>query len=145
MSYETIHISTHGEGFYSITDDVRKVLNDLVQRTEIASPSGILHLFVGHTSCAMLLSEDYDPSAKKDLESFLKHLAPRNLPFIQHTLEGEDDSPSHMKSALLHQNLACIVEGGELLLGTWQGIFLAEFRDASHRRKVLVKFSPDSW
>ena len=135
MAFETILVQTKGENLYSITEEVKQRIQN--------KQSGILHLFVMHTSCALAISEDYDPSAKKDLESFLKHLAPRSLPFIQHKLEGEDDSPSHMKSALLHQHLACIVEDGELLLGTWQGIFLAEFRDAPHQRKILLKFRPD--
>lgn len=131
---KTITIETSGEEFYSITDKVRASLK------EFDPASGVLHLFVMHTSCALVISEDYDPSAKRDLERFLNHLAPRDLPFIEHKLEGEDDSPSHMKSALLHQNLACPVENGELVLGRWQGIFLAEFRDQPYTRKVALQF-----
>lgn len=74
------------------------------------------------------------------MEKFLMHLAPRNLSFIEHDDEGEDDSPSHMKSILLNQNMGLIVESGEIVMGTWQGIYLAEFRDAPHSRKVLLKF-----
>lgn len=77
------------------------------------------------------------------MENFLKHIASRDLPFIEHTLEGPDDSPSHMKSILLQQHLAIPVEEGELLLGTWQGIYLAEFRDAPHQRSIIVKFCAD--
>ena len=127
-------IETSGEGFYDITGEVQNQVS--------AKASGILHLFCIHTSCALTITEAYDPSAKKDVEKFLNHLAPRDLGFIEHTLEGPDDSPSHMKSALLHQNLAFIVEEGELLLGRWQGIYLAEFRDAPHKRTILMKFIP---
>ena len=140
VMHQKVQVNTDGEGLYSITDEIQSSLLKGIGE----NVSGVLHLFVMHTSCALVISEDYDPLAKKDLEAFFQYLAPRNLPFIQHTLEGPDDSPSHMKSALLHQHLACIVEGGQLLLGTWQGIFLAEFRDAPHRRQVLVKFVPDA-
>ncbi len=101
---------------------------------------GILFIFIMHTSCALTISEDYDPSAKRDLERFFDHLAPRDLPFIEHTLEGPDDSPSHMKSALLHQHLALPVDNGKIQLGQWQGIFLAEFRDDQKTRKIHLKF-----
>lgn len=138
MSYTKITVQTNGERFYSITEQVQSSLKEAA-----ASPCGILHLFILHTSCALTISESYDPSAKRDMEKFLKYLAPRDLPFVEHTLEGEDDSPSHMKSILLQQHLAIPVEKRKLLLGTWQGIYLAEFRDAPHQRNVIVKFSPD--
>lgn len=139
MSYLKITIPTQGEGFYSITEQIHSSLFELANQK-----SGILHLFIQHTSCALTISEDYDPSAKRDLERFLKYVAPRDLPFIEHTLEGEDDSPSHMKSLLLQQHLALPVEKGKLLLGTWQGIYLAEFRDAPHQRSIILKFQGDS-
>lgn len=142
MSYETLVIETHGERCYDITKQVQATTGILCTQCEVHS--GILHLFIMHTSCALVISEAYDPTARQDLESFLKHLAPRDLPFIKHTLEGDDDSPSHMKSALLHQTLALPVEEGALLLGRWQGIYLAEFRDAPHSRQVIAKFQPDN-
>lgn len=135
--HTTLTILTHGEGFVSITDQVRDALANM------DASSGVLHLFCMHTSCALVISEDYDPSARSDMEAFLQHLAPRNLGFIKHTLEGPDDSPSHMKSIVLHQNLACLVERGQLVLGQWQGIFLAEFRDAPHTRRITLKLLHD--
>ncbi len=138
MNIQRIQITTQGESFYPITEIVEQWLKKNISRN-----SGILYLFLIHTSCALTISENYDPTARKDLESFLKHLAPRNLPYIQHTLEGEDDSPSHMKSILLQQHLAIPVEDGQLILGQWQGIFLAEFRDKPHQRTLLLKFSSD--
>lgn len=130
-----IHIETNGEGFYSITKPIEQALGKILNGTE-----GILFAFVMHTSCALTISEDYDPSARKDLENFMKHVAPRNLPFIAHTLEGPDDSPSHMKSILLQQHIALPVVGGKLTLGRWQGIYLTEFRDVQHRREIILKF-----
>ena len=128
-------------GFHNITDDIICGLEKLL--TSKKSLSGILHLFCMHTSCALLINESWDDTAKEDLEKFFNYLAPENLNFICHTTEGADDSPAHMKTALLHQNLALMVDRGKLVLGRWQGIFLAEFRQASHTRKVLLKFQPD--
>ena len=135
---KTISLQTSGEKFYDITEKVRGSVSDLAK-----SESGIAFIFCQHTSCGLVINENYDPTAKLDMEAFLKHLAPRNLSFIQHTIEGEDDSPSHMKSMLIQQHLALPVEQGALVMGTWQGIFLAEFRDAAKNRKILIKFIAD--
>lgn len=127
-------IKTHGEMFYEITDQVKKAVKDLSE-----GKSGVCYLFNPHTSCGLTISEAYAPEAKTDLESFLKHLAPRNLSFITHDDEGEDDSPSHMKSILLETTLTLLVEKGELVLGQWQGIYLAEFRDDAKTRRLKLK------
>ncbi len=137
----TIELQTSGEQFYEITDQVKMSLNKLLKDSN--SKSGVLTLFITHTSCGLTINESYDPAAKNDMENFLKHLAPRNLNFITHTEEGPDDSPSHMKTMLINQNLSFIVESEELLLGTWQGIYLCEFRDSPKTRKILVKFQAD--
>lgn len=100
-------------------------------------------MFCMHTSSGLVVSESYDPMARQDMEAFLKHLAPRDLPFIRHTLEGSDDSPSHMKSILVKPQLSFIVDEGKVIMGTWQGIYLAEFRDKPKLRHVLVKYQPD--
>lgn len=141
MAYKIIHIPTSGERFYNITKDVKSALKEVLN--SFSAESGILHLFTPHTSCALAISEAYDPAAANDVQNFLKHLAPRNLSFITHVDEGEDDSPSHMKAILLQQSVSFIVENKELVLGTWQGIYLAEFRDAHKRRDLYLKFIPD--
>ena len=128
-------------GFHNITDDIENILKEKILHDQCHS--GILTLFCMHTSCALLINESYDDSAKEDLEKFLDHLAPENLAFIRHTLEGPDDSPAHMKSALLHQSLSLIVNNGELIMGRWQGVFLAEFRKMAHKRTILLKYQPD--
>lgn len=140
-NYSTLNVSTRGENFYDITGAVKDELNNLINTAE--KDSGILHLFVTHTSCALTISESYDPSAREDLVDFMKHLAPRNLPFIKHTCEGPDDSPSHMKSILLQQSLSLIIDKKALLLGQWQGIYLCEFRDSPKNRSLYLKFRPD--
>jgi len=139
LNYSTIKLNTRGERFYNITDEVQKELLKLNSKNE----SGIAHLFITHTSCGLTINESYDPSAREDLESFLDHIAPRNLPFIKHTDEGEDDSPSHMKTLLVNQSMSFIVDSGELILGTWQGIYLCEFRDSPKQRNILIKFVAD--
>ena len=134
MKKKTLEIKTHGENFYDITDKIKSIET---------SGDGTLQLFLPHTSCGLCISEAYDPSAIRDVGEFMKHLAPRDLSFITHTAEGEDDSPSHMKSVILQQSLQLIVESSDLVLGQWQGIYLAEFRDAPHTRKIYYKFIKD--
>ncbi|MDB9787248.1 secondary thiamine-phosphate synthase enzyme YjbQ [Bacteriovoracaceae bacterium] len=141
MAYIKYICKTNGEGFYDITQNLlRTAQNDLfVDQKE----SGVLVLFCMHTSCGLVLNESYDPSAKDDLERFLKEIAPRNLKWITHTAEGPDDSPSHMKALLVQSSMSLIVEDGKPMLGQWQGIFLTEFREESRERTILMKFMKD--
>ncbi len=141
MKYAELVVGTNGERFYNITKSIISNLEQILKDQN--AESGVLHLFVTHTSCALTISEAFDPNAAVDVENFLKHTAPRNLNFIKHDDEGPDDSPSHMKSVLLNQSISLIVDSGKLVLGTWQGIYLAEFRDLPHTRKVLLKFQAD--
>lgn len=136
MPIKTQIVNTSGEGFYDITAQMRQCLEELNPSDE----DGILVCQIQHTSAALCINEAFDPSAKVDMENFLKHLAPRSLSFITHTAEGPDDSPSHMKSILMQTSLTMIIENGELDIGRWSGIYLCEFRDATHTRKVKVKF-----
>jgi secondary thiamine-phosphate synthase enzyme len=136
---QNFQVQTRGEGFYNITEGVQKKFGRYVLES-VPNASGMLFIVSMHTSCGLLINEAYDSSARLDLEKFLKYLAPRDLPFIEHTAEGKDDSPSHMKTALLQQNLALPVEEGKILLGSWQGIYLAEFRDAPKTRNMMLKF-----
>ncbi len=142
MKTVRIQKKVNAPGLHSITAEVEDSLKKILQNKSI-SFSGVLHLFNMHTSSALLINESWDDSAKGDLERFLNYIAPENLPFIEHTLEGPDDSPAHMKTALLNQHLALIVEDSEILLGRWQGIFLAEFREDPPTRTVLLKYQPD--
>ncbi len=137
MTMHTLEISTRGEGFIEITAQVR----ELVEAQKIQS--GVVVIQNTHTSCGLTINEAYDPSAKADLVNFLKHLAPENLKFIEHTDEGPDDSPSHMKALLVQPTLNLILEQGKLQLGQWQGIYLCEFRRAPKTRRLLVKIIAD--
>ena len=133
MALKRLELNTTGERFYPMTELVTSELN----KSHITE--GIVHLFCMHTSCGLTINESFDHSAKEDLESYLKHVAPRDLSFIKHDAEGPDDSPSHMKTLLTGQNLAIPFENGELALGTWQGIYLCEFRDEPKRRVIIMK------
>lgn len=128
-----IPIKTHGERFYDITDQVQNAI------AKTGKSTGMALLFCPHTSCALAISEAYDPSAREDIEKFFRHLAPENLAFIKHKDEGPDDSPSHMKSVLLHQSLTLLLEDGQVALGRWQGIYLAEFRALPHNREIWLE------
>jgi secondary thiamine-phosphate synthase enzyme len=128
-------IHTSGERFYDISKEVRSSL-----KGAITEQSGLLIVYNPHTSCGLTISESFDSSARVDMQKFLNHLAPRNLAFIEHTAEGPDDSPSHMKSILLETSLQLIIEDGKLLMGQWQGIYLCEFRDSNKTRTLQLKF-----
>ena len=128
-----IVVETGGKGLYPITLEIREVMNNWQVR------EGIFHLFIPHTSASLVINESYDPSARQDLEAFLDRLAPEGEAWHRHTAEGRDDSPSHMRSILTTTSLSIPVDGGDLSLGTWQGVYLAEHRARSHRRKVLIR------
>jgi len=130
---DTLEISTRGKGLYPFTESVEARIR------EWDVQEGMCYLYVQHTSASLVISESYDPSAKMDLEVFMEKLAPENQPWHRHTLEGADDSPSHMRAMLTQTSLTIPVDAGRLSLGTWQGIYLFEHRSRGHRRKVLIR------
>jgi secondary thiamine-phosphate synthase enzyme len=129
-------IETHGPGLYEFTH----LLQPLVRG------DGLLHLFVRHTSCSLLIQENADPDVQTDLSEYLRRLVPPAtdpaMSYLTHTYEGPDDMPAHIKAALLPVNLTIPVENGRLLLGTWQGVYLFEHRARAHRREVAAVFQP---
>src|SRR5882724_8829375 len=131
---ETLAIPTRGQGLYDITDRIARE----VQRSGCSR--GVVTLFCQHTSCSLVIMENADDSARRDLEAWLNRLVPENDPHFEHTLEGPDDMPSHIKMALTRTSESIPFADRRLLLGTWQGIFLCEHRRASHSRKVVVTF-----
>lgn len=128
-----LEVKTPGQGLHAITDRVEEQIRAWKVR------EGMCHLYLQHTSAGLLVSENYDPTARKDLEEFLRRLAPENQPWHVHTLEGDDDSPSHMRALLTGTSESIPVDDGRLSLGTWQGIYLCEHRRSPHRRKVLIR------
>ena len=127
-----IQVTTHGQGLYEITDQVSSILNSE------KAVSGLCTVFVQHTSASLIIQENADPSAKRDLEKWLNRLVKENDEIYSHTAEGPDDMPAHIKSALTATSIAIPLINGNLSLGTWQGIYLWEHRKSSHRRKVIV-------
>ena len=128
----TLNLRTRGRGLQEITDQVaREVATSGLTR-------GVATIFCQHTSCSLVIMENADPSACRDLEAWLDRLVPEDDPHFTHTLEGADDMPSHIKMALTRTSETVPFAEGRLLLGTWQGIFLWEHRRAPHTRHVVV-------
>jgi secondary thiamine-phosphate synthase enzyme len=125
-------ITTRGQGLHEFTQQVRSLVRDSGVR------EGLCTLFIRHTSASLLIQENADPSAKRDLERWLNRLVPEGDSLYTHRTEGPDDMPAHVKAALTATSLAIPVSDGELALGTWQGIFLWEHRHAGGRREVVV-------
>jgi len=124
------NVPTRGRGLYDITPQ----LAEWVRETGVQT--GLLTLLVQHTSASLLIQENADPEVRRDLERFFARLVPDGDPLFRHTLEGEDDMPAHVRSALTATSLSVPVVGGGLSLGTWQGIYLWEHRAVRHVRQV---------
>lgn len=131
-----ISINTQGQGLYDVTD---RISNYVAGQ---ALTDGICTIFIQHTSASLLIQESYDPSARVDLEAFLNRLVPELDPMYTHTLEGPDDMPAHIKSALTATQLTIPVMAGRLTLGSWQGIYLWEHRHQSQTRTLVCHLSP---
>lgn len=118
---------------YAFTDQVTALLRQWKVQ------EGMCHLYIPHTSASILINENYDATVQADMENFLEKLVPENQPWMRHTLEGMDDSSSHLRAGLLPTTLSIPVEKGQLALGTWQGIFLFEHRSIPHHRTIEVR------
>ncbi len=128
-------IESAGQGLIDITSDVE----DVVRSSGVAD--GLCTVFVQHTSASLVIQENADPSARRDLEAWLARLVPEDDSLYTHTAEGPDDMPAHVKSALTATSLGVPVASGRLALGTWQGIYLWEHRHRGGARRVLVHVS----
>ena len=129
---EQISVRVRGQGLYPITEQVRPLVSGFSQS------EGLCTLFIRHTSASLLIQENYDDSARVDLENWLNRLVPENDSLYTHTLEGADDMPAHIKSALTATQISVPFQHGELMLGTWQGIYLWEHRHQNGTRNVVV-------
>lgn len=137
MAQSEFTIRTRGAGLYEITDLVRPWVQPF--------SDGLLTLFVRHTSCSLLIQENADPEVQTDLRAFFDRLVPPSdhpsMSYLRHTYEGPDDMPAHIKAAMMPVSLSIPVSQGQLALGTWQGIYLFEHRQAPHQRKVAAHFA----
>ena len=131
-----IQIATRGQGLYEFTREVV----DWTRGQEVRA--GLLTLFVRHTSCSLLIQENADPEVQTDLRNYFARLVPPtndpSMAYLTHTYEGPDDMPAHIKAAMMPVSLSIPVNGGVPVLGTWQGVYLFEHRDAPHTRKVAA-------
>ena len=131
ISQGSLEIRTTPKSFWDITSQVQ----DFVTESNIQN--GVCHLFIKHTSASLVIQENYDPSVRQDFETIFSNLAPEDFPYV-HNMEGKDDMPAHIRSALTSTSEAVPVMNGKLSLGTWQGIYVWEHRDQTHNRKVMV-------
>ncbi len=132
MPVKQIRVKTGGQGLFDCTRQVASVV------AEAGISEGLCTIFVRHTSASLIIQENADPSAKRDLERWLNRLVPENDAFYTHTTEGADDMPAHIKSALTATSLSIPVLRGQLSLGTWQGIYLWEHRHQVGSRELVV-------
>lgn len=132
VHHQEITVDTRSQGTVEITGPCEAV----VRRSGLRA--GVLTIFCRHTSCSLVIMENADPTARRDLEAWLNRLVPEDDPRFEHTLEGGDDMPSHIKMALTRTSESIPFADGRLLLGTWQGIFLWEHRRAPHTRTIAV-------
>lgn len=130
----TFTIQTNGQGLYEFTRDVTRWVS--------GADDGLLTLFVRHTSASLLIQENADPEVQNDLRNFFHRLVPPStdpsMSYLTHTYEGPDDMPAHIKAAMMPVSLSIPVSSGRLALGTWQGIYLFEHRNAPHTRQVIA-------
>ena len=129
--FHTITVSTRGAGFYEFTDAAAGFARDA------GIGDGLLTCFIRHTSASLVIQENADPDVQKDLRDFFAFIAVSG-PRFRHTTEGPDDMPSHIRSALTQTSIGIPLRSGRLVLGTWQGIYVFEHRDAPHRREVML-------
>lgn len=133
-----IRLRPRSRGFHLITDEVLAALPELS-----ACRVGLLQLFLQHTSASLAVNENADPDVRGDLERHFRVLAPERAPHYRHVLEGDDDMPAHIKSVLIGASLSLPVRGGDLALGTWQGIYLCEHRERAGSRVLVATLHGD--
>lgn len=132
---QQVKLKPRSRGFHLIDSEV------LAQLPKLANCQiGILHLFIQHSSASLTINENADPTVRKDMESHFNKFVPENAPYYRHTYEGPDDMPAHIKASTLGSSISIPVNNGQLLLGTWQGIYLGEHRDHGGSRRVIATY-----
>lgn len=126
-----ITLQARSRGYHVITHEVAQALPELPS-------NGLLNIFIHHTSAAITINEAADPDVLTDFESIFNHIVPENLPFLEHTIEGPDDMPAHIKAAMIGNSIQMPIIDGKLALGTWQGIYLCEFRNRGGQRRLTA-------
>ncbi|WP_149497676.1 secondary thiamine-phosphate synthase enzyme YjbQ [Roseiconus lacunae] len=129
---KTLTLPSHRRGFHLITAAVVRAIPEIE-----SIKTGLLHVFIQHTSASLTINENADPDVRVDFETAMNHAVPESLPYV-HTLEGPDDMPAHVKASMMGASVQIPVSNGELMLGTWQGIYLCEHRDHASSRRIVV-------
>ena len=136
ITQKEIRLNPRPRGFHLITDEILSQLPELKEYRV-----GLAHIFIQHTSASLALNEIASPVVRRDLERHFLELAPENAPYYEHTLEGPDDMPAHIKAVLVGSSITIPISNGRLKLGTWQGIYLCEHRERAGARRVVVTVS----
>jgi secondary thiamine-phosphate synthase enzyme len=136
QAFHSVRVSTHGSGLYEITGALMELLRGIFSED---GGDGLVTCFIRHTSASLLVQENADPDVQKDLQDFFAHLAGSG-PKFRHTTEGPDDMPSHIRAALTQTSIGIPVKAGKPLLGTWQGLYVFEHRDAPQMREVVLHY-----
>ncbi|WP_377109881.1 secondary thiamine-phosphate synthase enzyme YjbQ [Pseudoalteromonas sp. R86517] len=142
MSWQQTQITLkpRARGFHLIDDEI------LAQLSELANYKvGLLHLFIQHTSASLTINENADPTVRIDMESHFNHFVPERQPYYRHDYEGDDDMPAHIKTSTLGSELSIPISNGRLALGTWQGIYLGEHRDAGGARRIIATLQGETF
>jgi len=129
----SIRLRARPRGFHLVTDEIRAAVSG-ISRVRM----GVLHLFLQHTSASLTINENADPDVRTDLERWINQAAPDGAAYFEHTAEGDDDMPGHVKCAVFGVSVSIPVSGGRMALGTWQGVYLGEHRDHGGARTVLA-------
>ncbi len=130
---KTIQLKARERGFHLVTEEIER---QLPQISKIST--GILHLFIQHTSASLTINENADPTVRQDMEAHFNQFVPERAPYYRHDYEGDDDMPAHIKASLLGASISIPVTNGRLALGVWQGIYLGEHRNHGGRRHVVA-------
>jgi secondary thiamine-phosphate synthase enzyme len=131
VSQNSVSLSPYPRGYHLITHEVMQAADELPE-------AGIMHVMIQHTSAGLTLNENADPSVRDDFETFINHLIPDNHPLYSHIYEGADDMPAHLKASLIGNSVTIPITNGRLNLGTWQGIYLCEFRNRGGSRRLVI-------
>jgi secondary thiamine-phosphate synthase enzyme len=132
VHHDQLEVRSHGKGLHEVTDDVQSKID------KCGIQNGAVTIFVQHTSCSIVIMENADPTARRDLEEFFDRLVPEDADYFTHDAEGGDDMPSHIRMVLTRTSETVPIVDGKMQLGTWQSIFLFEHRRAPHRRKIFI-------
>ena len=131
VTQKSFSLSPMPRGYHLITGKILDAVDNLPD-------AGLMHVLIQHTSAGLTLNENADPSVRQDFESFINHLIPENHPLYSHIFEGADDMPAHLKASLIGSSVTIPITNGRLNLGTWQGIYLCEFRNRGGSRSIVV-------